>query len=231
MDTFRSNLVQIIHTKRLRINTIFEGSSEIMRLLIAREAVDEHLRVAGSLISPDLSTKDKLSAFPNIARHYATWYPQQWNGFRKPRHEEFGKLARHLRFVERSSRKLARSTFHAMARFGPKLERKQMVLFRLVDIGAELFAMSAACTRAQWLLQKNPQDERPVKMADLFCHSSRRRVNSLFAGLFHNDDSHIYKMAREVLDGEHTWLEAGIIGLEEGSMTPVTDAGREKLTL
>lgn len=212
----------------LRINTIFEGSSEIMRLLIAREAVDAHLRVAGDLIKPDLPTKEKLSAFPNIAKHYATWYPQQWNGFRKPRYEEFGELARHMRFVESSSRKLARSTFHAMVRFGPKLEKKQMVLFRMVDVGAELFAMSAACTRAQWMLQKNPHDESPVRMADLFCRISRRRVNGLFAEVFHNDDSHTYKVAREVLEGEYTWLESGTIGLGEGSMTPVTQVEAEE---
>ncbi len=211
----------------LRINTIFEGSSEIMRLFIAREAVDEHLRVAGDLISPDLTARDKLAAFPNIASHYATWYPRQWNVFGKPRHEEFGELARHLRFVERSSRKLARSTFHAMVRSGAKLEKKQMVLFRIVDIGAELFAMSAACVRAQWLLRKNPEDESPVRMADLFCRMSRRRVDSLFAELLRNDDSHTYKVARGVLEGDHTWLEKGIIGLGEGSLAPLSQIDAE----
>ncbi|HET7480888.1 MAG TPA: acyl-CoA dehydrogenase, partial [Rubrobacteraceae bacterium] len=208
----------------LRINTIFEGSSEIMRLFIAREAVDEHLKVAGGLISSDLSTKDKLSAFPKIASYYASWYPRQWAALKTPRYEEFGELARHLRFIERSSRRLARSTFHAMVRFGAKLEKKQAVLFRMVDIGAELFAMSAVCVRARWLLRQNPQDRSPIRMADLFCRQSRRRVNDLFAALFRNDDRYAYEVSREVLAGEHDWIEAGIIGLEapEGSMTPVT---------
>lgn len=209
----------------LRINTIFEGSSEIMRLFIAREAVDEHLRVAGGLIDPKLSKKDKLSAFPEIARYYASWYPRQWAGWKTPRYdEEFGELARHVRFVERSSRKLARATFHAMVRYGGKLEKKQAVLFRLVDIGAELFAMSAVCARARWLLQQNPEAKAPVRMADLFCRHARRRVDALFGALFHNDDAYAYEVSREVLAGDHGWLEEGIIGLEApaGAMTPVT---------
>jgi len=213
----------------LRINTIFEGSSEIMRLFIAREAVDEHLKVAGGLISPDLSMQEKLSTFPRVASHYARWYPSQWAAWKTPRYEEFGELDRHLRFVDRSSRRLARSTFHAIVRFGPKLERKQAVLFRVVDIGAELFAMSAVCTRARWLLRQNPRDQGPVRMADLFCRQSRRRVNTLFSALFRNDDARAYEVSREVLSEDHVWLEVGIIGLDtpEGSLVPVTHIPQE----
>lgn len=216
----------------LRINTIFEGSSEIMRLFVAREAVDEHLRVAGAMISPDLSAREKLSAFPKVASHYAAWYPRQWAALKTPRHEEFGELARHMRFVQRSSRRLARSIFHAMVLFGAGLEKKQAVLFRVVDIGAELFAMSAACSRAQWLVRRNPRDRTPIKMADLFCRLSRRRVSDLFAALFRNDDKYAYEVSREVLAGEHAWIEGGIIGFEapEGAMAPVTHIPRESET-
>ena len=69
-------------------------------------------------------------------------------------YSEFGILARHLRFANRATNKLGRSLFHAMVRFGPKLERRQMVLFRAVDIGAELYAMAAACARAQMLAKQ-----------------------------------------------------------------------------
>ncbi|MGI9141348.1 MAG: acyl-CoA dehydrogenase family protein, partial [Gemmatimonadaceae bacterium] len=129
-----------------RINLIFEGSSEIMRLFIAREAVDHHFKTAFALVDPKSSGSERVSAFGRVMKFYPAWYAARWFGAtsRVKPYGEFGKLARHIRYIERTTNHLGRSIFHAMARYGPKLERRQMVLFRAVDIGAELFAMSAA---------------------------------------------------------------------------------------
>lgn len=198
-----------------RINLIFEGSSEIMRLFIAREAVDTHLSVAGDLIDPKAPLGKKVSAFLKSAGFYGLWYPRLWLGWgRWPRYAEFGALATHMRFVNRASRKLARTLFHAMIRFGPGLEKRQSVLFRLVDIGAELLAISAACARAVAMTRKDPSNRGPVKMADVFGRLARRKVNVLFSQVFRNDDVPTYRLAREVLRGEHEWLEDGIVKLD-----------------
>jgi alkylation response protein AidB-like acyl-CoA dehydrogenase len=198
-----------------RINTIFEGSSEIMHLFMAREAVDKHLQVAGGLIDPKVPAGRKLAMLPKVGAFYATWYLGLWvRGLFAPRYSRYGRLARHLRFVDRASRKLARQVFHGMVRFGPKLERKQGFLFRLVDIANELFAMSASVVRADALRRAGlPEAARAARLADAFCRTSRRTVNGLFDALWHNEDDLAYALGREVLAGQHDWLEAGGVGL------------------
>jgi hypothetical protein len=193
-----------------RINLIFEGSSEIMRLFIAREAVDYHFKLAFNIVNPESTFKEKLSALAKASPFYLTWYPSRWLNFgRLNRYGEFGKLARHVRYIERTTRHLGRSIFHAMVRFGPKLERKQMVLFRAVDIGAELFAMSAACSRAQMLAKKGRKEA--IALADAFCIEARERIRIHFDQLFGVDDPALYRLSQEVLRGEHAWLEQGIV--------------------
>src|SRR5712664_1764721 len=163
-----------------RINLIFEGSSEIMHLFIAREAVDKHLQVAGDVVLPGKTVRERLAGLVRSAGFYGWWYPSRWLGWSLwPRYAEFARLAKHVRFVERSCRRLARSVFHSMIRFGPKLELRQSVLFRLVDVAGELFAMAATCSRAQALYKRDRvTGERAVKLADLFCRQARRRVRS-----------------------------------------------------
>src|SRR3954449_8114315 len=146
------------HLRDMRINRIFEGSTEIMHLLIAREAVDQHLEVAGEILEGDGGLADKAKVGVQAARFYASWLPKLavGEGQRPNAFDEFGELAEHLRFVERRSRKLARSTFAAMARWQAGLEHRQAFLGRIVDIGAELFAIAAACTYAQTLQSEHP---------------------------------------------------------------------------
>ena len=207
----------------LRIARIFEGSSEIMRLIIAREAVDQHLAVAGALADPQARWPDRLKSAQTAGKFYARWLPQLavGPGLVPSSYSELGEpLAGHLRFVERASRKLARSTFYGMSRWQAKLEKKQGFLGRLVDIGAELYAMSACCVRAKMLGGEGPTGGEgagygPVPLADLFCQGSRRRVDRLFADLWANDDVDSYKLAQHVLQGHYTWAESGIIDPSE----------------
>ena len=200
-----------------RINKIFEGSSEIMHLFMAREAVDKHLQVAGVLVDPKSPPGAKLKAVPGILAFYVPWYPTRWLGWgRWPRYGDFGDLAPHLRFVERMSRKLARQVFHGMVVHGPRLQNKQAFLFRLVDIANELFAMASSLSRAQALRQAQREDYgEAVHLADVFSRQSRRKIRRLFQDLWSNDDVLLYKSARRLLETEQPWMERGVFQLEE----------------
>lgn len=204
----------------LRINRIFEGSSEIMRLLIAREAVDAHLKAAGDLANLDASTSDKARAAAKASGFYARWLPKLavGKGVVPGAFDEFGPLARHLRYVERSSRKLARQTFYGMGRWQAKLEYRQVFLGRVVDIGAELFAMAAACTRAELLAARSAAEgEQARALADAFCAQARLRVDALFDGLWKNTSAVDRRLASTVLSGDLTWLEEGVLDQSEGT--------------
>src|SRR6185503_12527967 len=134
---------------------------------------------------------------------------------------EFGSLARHLRYVQSTSRRLARQQFHLMVTHGPALERRQMLLFRCVDVGAELFAMAAVCSRAVRDVKKNPAEKTPIELADIFCRQAKRRIAALFEAVRANDDTEIYRVAKGVLEDRYGWLEKGIVAAPtEGAGVP-----------
>jgi hypothetical protein len=223
------------YLRDMRINTIFEGSSEIMRLFIAREAVDRHLSIAGDLVDPKAPLGAKAVALVKAGAYYAWWYPTRFLGWSWwPKYAEFGALAGHLRYVERTSRRLSRATFHTMVRFGPGLEKRQAVLGRVVDIGAELLMMTAVVVRARMLTQQGGDEQGAEALADTFCRQARRRISASFRGIFRNDDTATAATARRFLSGEFQWLERGVVSadsyrqqVEAAASTPMDGAEAE----
>lgn len=184
-----------------RINTIFEGSSEIMRLFIAREALDPHLKIGGPVLNTTLDRDTRLRAVWRSMLFYSRWYPLLWlprfGGLPRNLHPE---ICRELKKVRGLSRRLARVLFHSMMRHGPRLEKKQVQLGRFVDIGAELFAMSVSCARAQRLLSNEDGDHEAVlRSVRFFCKDSRSRIVNLFARARQNADGEGYALTKNLL--------------------------------
>jgi alkylation response protein AidB-like acyl-CoA dehydrogenase len=208
----------------MRINRIFEGSTEIMHLLIAREAVDEHLKVAGDLVLGEARPADRAKAAAKAGAFYAKWFPTltMGAGQRPGSFSEFGELAKHVRYVERHTRKLARSTFYAMGRYQARLEKKGHLLGRIVDIGAELYAIACACVYVETVGREQPdRRQEAMELADLFCGQARRRADRLFAELWANDDEAQYKAAQQVLSGRYAWFEEDVLDpAGDGPMMP-----------
>jgi hypothetical protein len=206
-----------------RINLIFEGSSEIMRLFLAREALDPHLKIAGAALDSRLRKGRRAAAALKALGFYAHWYP----GLLLPRAgapADFTPgLKPALRYVANTSRQLARRLFHAMAKHGPRLERRQLTLGRIVDIGTELFAITATALYADALVKSGARG--PVE-SDLAAHPSseveqlavgfiagaQARIASRFNALAHDaEDRRNYQLTQSILEGKHRYLRRGIV--------------------
>ncbi len=182
-----------------RINRIVEGTTEIMHLFLAREALDKHLRMAGPLLGR-ASVGVKLKTLLRCAAFYPAWYAKLWLGGLFKSFGRFdGRLAKHLRFVERNTRRMARTLFHAMVQNGPKLEARQKTLARLVDLGAELAVMCLVASRLQSALDRGDDSDLEVGLYHL--DAATLRVDQLFWSLKHNTDRQVHGIAKGMMEG------------------------------
>jgi len=233
----------------IRINRIIEGTSEIMHLFIAREALDPHLTRMKPLLSSRVGPLSKIAAAFKMAAFYAVWYPKQWFpsilyllnlalylfslplfGFilafkvflmttflvllvdltSRVRDSMPLRLRDHMDYVRLASRRLARNVFHSMMKYQQKLESKQSILNRIVDIGTELFAISTACSYAA-MLAKDKKQANALELADSFCWDARKRIENSFSEGAENTDRQKLKIAKMVLAKEFEWMENQII--------------------
>jgi len=180
-----------------RINLIFEGSSEIMRLFIAREALDPHLKIGGPVLDRRMSAGARGVAALRAVGFYSRWYPATFLPRRGAKKFD-RRLRRHVRWCEAACRRLARRLFQQMLQHGPALEKQQLLLARFVDIGAELFAMSTTLARAQAMLERSDGAE-ALGLADYFCRSARLRIEERFRAIANNADRAGYRLAQATM--------------------------------
>lgn len=196
-----------------RINSIIEGTSDIQRLFISREALDRHLQIAGSLFNPKASLGTKLKALGKAALFYSYWYPKLWLHFGYwPRYLWAGRWeSKYLRYIHRMSRKLARSLFHAMLLNGPALEKKQLTLGRIVDTGTNLFVMSAVLSR--YLTNKKLGKLRTKEdiIARRVCASLQAASESSYAKIrIWPGKSPVLSLSKAIMNNELNWLTEDI---------------------
>lgn len=194
-----------------RINRILEGTTEIMKLFLAREAIDPHLKRAAPLMSKKTSFLGKTKTAFSLLGFYSWWYPKQKLGWLSTqRFPELGELEPHYRYIERTSHRMTALLFQAMVRYQQKLEKRQLLLGRLMEIGTDLFAMAACCSYAIHLQKKNSSDDSPIELANYFCLLAQKRIEDRFQLIKKNDDRQGNRLAARVLQKDCRWLEDGI---------------------
>ena len=95
---------------------------------------------------------------------------------------------------------------------GSGLEKRQLLLGRFVDIGAEIFAMSATLSRAQAMVDRSdPDASRGLELADYFCRSARLRIAEWLRSVTLNVDGSGYRLAANLLADLPETLSEGIL--------------------
>ena len=197
-----------------RVARILEGTSQIMELIIAREALDTHFSLIMPIMDPkaNVKKKSKIALLMDAFKFYAAWYPKQWLPAPTPSNTKYlsSKNVAHLGYCAKTSRKMARRLFHTMARYQQKLELKTLILARYVEIGTDLYAMTSSLAWAEALLAQNPNNKSIQDVCDLFCNIARKRIENNFRRLSCNHDDLTDKVGKEVMEGEFKWLMEGV---------------------
>ena len=164
-----------------------------------------------ALLSSRTSVMEKLRAFVAAGIYYAAWYPKQWLPSLplKTIGSLPASLTGHMHYVQSTSRKLARHMFHQMIRHQKRLEAKQSILNRIVDIGSDLFAMATVCSYAASLAKEDRRNA--VELADLFCHQAKTRIEDNFRESGSNSDHKCIAVSKMLMAQEFGWLETDII--------------------
>ncbi len=195
--------------RNARIMRIVEGTDEIMKLFIAREAMDVHLQYILPIAAPKLAREKKplMKGVLDAAKFYMGWYPKQWLPAGAPQAQHLNNAnQQHLAYCSRTAKRLARSLFHTMARFGPKLEFEQLILANYVEIGTELFAMASALAYGEHLLGKDGDDAALQDLVDLFCRDARKRIEANFASVGANHNQLYNKVTSHLMEGKYEKL-------------------------
>ena len=184
----------------IRVNRILEGSSEIMHLFLAREALDTHFKKAGVLLSK-ASLKEKWHALLACVRFYPLWYIKLCLGL------VFGSMTSYsnydpsfrgsLKWISKTGKKLALTLFHKMLFLGPKLEFKQLTLSRIIDIGIELSVLTLVLSRVNKEMKNG--DNKHQKLAIFWSKQRQMVVNNLFKELNKNTDDDAVTFTKELL--------------------------------
>jgi hypothetical protein len=175
-----------------------------MRLFIAREALDPHLKIGAEAVNSTLPWKTRIKSALRAARFYTTWYPMKWlpRGAGEIKELLHPDLQPDLDAITHLSRKLARDLFLAMALNGPKLEKRQVLLGHFVDVGAELFVWSCALAHAESRITDASMPEHEiaklVRLVRFFGKITRERIAASFAKLRAGLDVESWKVAQEV---------------------------------
>lgn len=223
------------HSKRLRGEPAFgieqlvrdaemyrigEGATDILRPFVAREGLDVHLQRAGPLFDRQAMGGRRLAELWQLLKFYVPWYRSQWTNTRLPVHPEFQhpKVHSKLTFVERASRRLARTIFYAILLRRQALRDDQGRQNRIEMIGEDLLVIATIAIYAE-AQERTAAHPEVWELVEECFREAQQRIQQDIKGLIRNQDALVAKVGEKSLSGRYPSLTNGIIrrGLQDYS--------------
>jgi alkylation response protein AidB-like acyl-CoA dehydrogenase len=194
-----------------RINRIFEGTNEVLRLFIALTAMSD---VAEELSDLSASMRgvfaDPIKGF-GVMSDYAKRRAALATGVGRAK----GKftllhpsLAQEAALFEGAATELARAADRILRKHGKKIIGEQLSTRRLADVLIDLFGLAAVLARVSTRIEDHGEasatTEREILRA--FARQAKRRMDAAFAAIDDNEDATVKGLAAHVLEAErYTW--------------------------
>src|SRR5690606_1962976 len=160
-----------------RINRIFEGTNEILRLFIGLNGVQgpaERLKEIGSAMRRPLRNLGLVSGYAASRVRSALGGSAEMD---VPLHP---KLEEHRRYFVKHVAELASATQRAITKYRAGIVERQLVVERLANMAIELYATACVLARTQALLDERGLEEcsRELALCDLFSVEAGRRFRT-----------------------------------------------------
>lgn len=175
-----------------RINTIFEGSNDVLRAFIAlagMKPVADSLALVGDALKEPVKRIGLLKDF-FLDRLYRTLVTERLE-------RAHPSLAGATAGVEEGVRALAAAVDRLLRRHGRHIHEKQFAQKRIAHVAMDLFAMIAGISRATTAIERRGEVEaaRDHLLCRLFCERARRRIQALMKAMDDNDDEDLKGLA------------------------------------
>lgn len=195
--------------RNARINRIFEGTNEILRLFVALTAMNDvgtSLKEVASAIGNALH--DPIKGF-GILSDYAKRRVGQATGIgRVEMTKMHPAIAEHARTYEGLTGKLAVAADRILRKHGKGIMNKQFATRRLADIMIDLFVLASVISRVSQALEEKgvSKSAQELEILQIFASDANRRIQSNLDQIDVNDDELIKAIADYAFDEEkYTW--------------------------
>ncbi len=192
-----------------RINRIYEGTNEILRLYVALSGLKdagEYLKGVGK--SAGSIFNDPIKGFGVLSRYAQKRLTQMTSVGRQRIESAHPALRAQTEIFELYVLRLSKASNEILKRLGKDVIGNQLITKRVSDIAIDLFVGLCVVSRVSQMIEKRGeaacQDE--LHIAKLFTQQAKRRMNSNLRRLERNEDDSLRALAKSILaDGKYRW--------------------------